>query len=74
MDRLILSKMFVFQLSSFVTWSYSNTAPVNISESPASRASMSTLTNFASRVEGNVVSREEYLDKFRLAVTVSCCP
>ncbi len=68
---LIFKSILVFQLSSFVTWSYSKTAPVNASMSPASMASTRMFTNLASRVEVKVVSRDPYLDRFRLAVTVS---
>lgn len=68
MPFLILSSMLVFQLSSFMIWSYSNTAPVNISTSPASSASIRIWMNFASRVEENVVSREEYFVRLRFAV------
>ena len=69
---LIFRSILVFQLSSFVTWSNSKTAPVNASISPASMASTRMLTNLASLVEVKVVSSEPYLDRFRLAVTVSC--
>lgn len=43
-----------------------------MSESPASKASVIMLMNLASRVEENVVSREEYLLRLRLAVIGSC--
>ena len=71
MPLLIFSKMFVFQLSSFMTWSNSYTAAVNVSRSPASMASTRMLINFASRVDEKVVSREEYLVRLRFAVIES---
>lgn len=54
--RLILNNTPVFQLSSLVTWSYEYTVPVNLSKSASSHASMRSLANLASRVEGNVRS------------------
>ena len=71
MPFLTFSRMLVFQLSNFVTWSNSKTAPVNVSTSPPSTASARMLTNLASLVEGKVVSREPYFDRLRFAVTVS---
>lgn len=60
--------MLVFQLSNFVTWSYSTTAAVNSCWSPASKASIIAFRNLASRVDVKVVSSAEYLPIFRLAV------
>lgn len=54
--RLILNNTPVFQLSSLVTWSYEYTVPVNLSKSASSHASIRSLANLASRVEGNVRS------------------
>lgn len=71
MPLLIFKRIPVFQLSNFVIWSNSTTAPVNISWSPCSKASMRRLTNLASRVDEKVVSWDEYLVMLRLAVTES---
>ena len=59
MPLLTFSNIAVFQLSNFMTWSYSTTALVNASWSPASIASMRKPKNLHSRVDENVVSWEE---------------
>ena len=56
---LIFSKIVVFQLSSFMTWSYSTIALVKAAWSFASIASVRKPKNLHSRVDGNVVSWEE---------------
>ena len=58
MPLLIFSKIEVFQLSSFITWSYSTTAAVNSSGSLFSKASIRMFRNLHSRVDVNVKSRE----------------
>lgn len=68
---MIVSRIFVFQLSSFMIWSNSKTAPVNASTSPASTASISATMNLASRVEPKVTSCELYFWRLRCADTAS---
>ena len=58
MPFLIFSKIEVFQLSSFIIWSYSTTAAVNASRSFASMASARNPRNLHSRVDEKVMSWE----------------
>jgi hypothetical protein len=55
---LMRRRMSVFQLSSFVTWSYSTTCAVKASTSPSLTAFVIEVRNRASRVDGKVTSRE----------------
>ena len=71
MPFLIFNKIFVFQLSSRITWSNSYTAVVNVSASFRSMARMRISMNLYSLVDEYVVSRDAYFLLFRSAKTVS---